>query len=126
MTTTTNKLTVTKGRFDLKRVLSEFASKAIENIFDTGLTIVTLALLLWYLMLTVPDITPAYSGYIVAFYALILVRRLVQDFDDAYTLDELGEQLAIINNNIMQIQHTIEHEDVVITHVDGTREEIRL
>jgi len=52
--------------------------------------------LLAYLFITVPDAAIAYGGYIIAVYMLILFRRIVHDFDESYTIDELGARIDLL------------------------------
>ena len=67
-----------------------------ENVLDMVVTVLTLGIMLAYLLITVPEIAVAYSGYIIAIYMLILLIRIVHDFDDDYTNQELGARLDLI------------------------------
>jgi len=67
-----------------------------ENIRDMVVTIAALGMLLAYLFITEPDVAVEYSGYIIAVYMIILFRRIVHDFDESYTNDELGKRLDLI------------------------------
>jgi len=70
--------------------------KITENIQDLIVTIAALGMLLAYLFITVPDAAIAYGGYIIAVYMLILFRRIVHDFDESYTIDELGARIDLL------------------------------
>lgn len=67
-----------------------------ENIRDMVVTIAALGMLLAYLFITTPEVAVEYSGYIIAVYMIILFRRIVHDFDESYTNDELGKRLDLI------------------------------
>jgi len=98
MSTATNKLTATPAapRRNWKAFLVFVFEKLGENINDMIVTVAALAMLLAYLLLTVPEMAIANSGYIIAGYMLILFLRIVHDFDDSYTNDELGTRLDLI------------------------------
>ena len=73
-----------------------FLEKIGENIGEMVVTIAALGMLLAYLFITVTDVAVEYSGYIIAVYMIILFRRIVHDFDESYTNDELGKRLDLI------------------------------
>ena len=79
-----------------KMYLVFLTEKIGENILDMIVTVATLGILLAYLLITVPEIAVDYSGYIIAVYMLILMIRIVHDFDDDYTNQELGTRLDLI------------------------------
>jgi len=67
-----------------------------ENVNDMIVTVATVGMLLAYLLITNPSAAIDYSGYIIAIYMLILFLRIVHDFDESYTNDELGARLDLI------------------------------
>ena len=79
-----------------KMFLVFIIEKIGENVLDMVVTVLTLGIMLAYLLITVPEIAVAYSGYIIAIYMLILLIRIVHDFDDDYTNQELGARLDLI------------------------------
>lgn len=85
-----------KPQRDWKMFIVFITEKIGENILDMIVTVATLGILLAYLLITVPEIAVDYSGYIIAVYMLILMIRIVHDFDDDYTNQELGARLDLI------------------------------
>jgi len=67
-----------------------------ENVLDMVITIASLGILLAYLLISVPEMAIAYGGYITLIYLLVLILRIVHDFDESYTLDELGKRLDLM------------------------------
>jgi hypothetical protein len=98
MTTLAKKITTQPQapRRNWKMFTAFILEKIGENIQDMVITIAALGMLLAYLFITVPDVTVEYSGYIIAVYLIILFRRIVHDFDESYTLDELGDRIDLI------------------------------
>lgn len=98
MTTLTKKITTTPTapRRNWQMFIAFILEKIGENIRDMVVTIAALGMLLAYLFITVPDVAIEYSGYIIAVYMIILFRRIVHDFDESYTNDELGKRLDLI------------------------------
>lgn len=118
MATQAKQLTAAKSKTDWNQFAKFTLTKLTENVYDMVITIVVLALLLSYLLLTQPEAAVAYGGYIIVLYVLILVRRVVQDFDEHYTLDEIGKQNEIITEYLrdlhrMQRAETNVNDDIL-------------
>jgi len=124
MTTTITKQISTPKQIktDWKKFTRFTITKIAENVYDMILTIVTLGMTLSYLFLTVPEMAVEYSGYIIVAFVLILVRRIVQDFDENYTLDEIGKQNEIIIEYLQDL-HRIQRAE---SNVDDGQLEVRL
>ena len=67
-----------------------------ENILDMVVTIASLGMLLAYLFVTVPEVTIEYAGYIIWIYLIIMLLRIVHDFDESYTTDEVGKLVRLL------------------------------
>jgi len=97
MTTTAKALpALGKTRINWRTFAANFTAKASENILDMVITIATVGMLLAYISATQPLAAVEYGGYIIAVYLLILFLRIVQDFDESYTNDELGTRLDLL------------------------------
>lgn len=98
MTTIAKNISTTSTRHQTNwKEIAKFAlTKFAENIYDMLMTLVSLGLVLAYCFITVPEITIQYAGYIVIFYVLLFMRRVVQDFDESYTNDEIGQSVDLI------------------------------
>ena len=113
MTTLAQKLThATKRQINWKEISKFSLIKFTENTYDMIVTIVILALLLSYLLITQPQAAIQYSGYIIIFYVLMLTRRVVQDFDDAYTNDEIGERIDLVLDVVKEMHRMLRNENI--------------
>jgi len=85
-------------------ILTFSFEKLSENILDMIVTIASVSITLAVSWQIAPEATSMYSGFIIAVYLLILFRRIVQDFDESYTLDELGEKLKLMQDMLEQVR----------------------
>lgn len=99
-TTTTGKPI---ARRHWKGILVFVFEKLGENINDMIVTVASVSMLLAYLFITNPVAAVQYGGYIIAVYMLILFRRIVQDFDDSYTNDEIGQRVDLMLDILKEV-----------------------
>jgi len=118
MATTTNVLKVSKPVRNWQAILTFAFNKLGENILDMVITIASVSITLAVSWQIAPDATMEYSGFIVAIYLLILFRRIVQDFDDAYTLDEIGEQVKLVKDMLEQLRRIQLNEYVDVDEIN--------
>jgi hypothetical protein len=91
------------ARRNWKAILVFTFAKLGENINDMIVTIAAVSMLLAYLLITNPVAAINYGGYIIAVYMLILFRRIVQDFDDSYTNDEIGQRVDLMLDILKEV-----------------------
>lgn len=96
-----------KNKIDWSQFAKFTITKLAENIYDMVITIVVLGLLLSALLITQPEMAVEYGGYIIILYVLLLARRIVQDFDDNWTIDEIGERLIELDQRIAELDRLI-------------------
>jgi len=84
--------------------------KISENIQDMIVTVATLGMLLAYLFLTQPLAAIEYSGYIISLFIGFMFLRIVQDFDESWTQDEIGDRIADIDNKLDDITRMVRNE----------------
>lgn len=92
-----------------KQFTSFALTKISENVLDMVVNIATVGMLLSYLLLTQPVAAYEYGGFIVAIFICLLFLRLVQDFDDSYTNDELAERIMELEEKIVQLSDYIKN-----------------
>lgn len=117
MTTTTNKLTVTKGR-DFKGLTIFAFNKLGENLIEISVTMIVAALTIAYLNLQ--GLLPSFNVaiYIALIFLGVQLRRLVQDFDDSISNDEIAERVDLMFDMVKQIyrrqrnESTLEDDDI--------------
>lgn len=112
MTTTTKVLAPARTAPNWKSFFAVALQKISENILDMVITIAALSILLAYLLLTQPLAAVEYGGYIMAIYLMILFRRIVQDFDESWTPDEIGDRVAGLENKLDDVARMV-REDIV-------------
>jgi hypothetical protein len=96
MATLTKTGTVNKDRTNWREFWSAFFGKVAENIMDMIVTVATVGVTLAYLATTQPLAFFEYAGFIIWIFFCLLALRIVHDFDDSYTNDELGQRLETI------------------------------
>lgn len=117
MATTTNKLTVTKGR-DFKGLTIFAFNKLGENLIEICVTMIVASLTIAYLNLqgALPSINEVI--YIALIFLGVQLRRLVQDFDDSISNDEIAERVDLMFDMVKQIyrrqrnESTLEDDDI--------------
>lgn len=117
MTTTTNKLTVAKGR-DFKGLTVFAFNKLGENLIEISVTMIVAALTIAYLNLQ--GLLPSFNVaiYIALIFLGVQLRRLVQDFDDSISNDEIAERVDLMFDMVKQIyrrqrnESTLEDDDI--------------
>lgn len=112
MTTTAKALPI-KDKTNWKIFWSTFFAKVGENVLDMVVTVSTVGILLAYLLTTQPLAFFEYGGFIIWIYFCLLALRIVQDFDESYTNDELGKQLEDIKDIVKEIHIIERHESTM-------------
>jgi hypothetical protein len=112
MSTATKTITASKpkAKRNWQAILTFAFGKLSENILDMVVTIASVSITLAVSWQIAPEATAQYSGFIIAAYLLILFRRITQDFDDAYTLDELGERVDLLID-LAKASHRIQRNE---------------
>lgn len=108
-TIVTNKPAVVRN---WQSILTFAFEKLSENILDMVVTVASVSITLAVSWQIAPEATSMYSGFIIAVYLLILFRRIVQDFDESYTLDELGERVDLLID-ITKATHRIQRNEYI-------------
>lgn len=85
----------TKTKFNLKDFTSTALMKFSESIYDMIITVAVMtAALIWMALFVHPYLVDLVSGYYIFGMVIQLMIRIVHRFDDSYTTDEVGQQLA--------------------------------
>lgn len=107
---TTIKLATPKSKTNWINFAEIAAAKIGENIIDMVITIAACGMLLAYLFMTQPLAAYEYSGYIIAVHVLILLLRLVHDFDDSWTIEEVGDRVVVLDNKLDELTRRINND----------------
>jgi membrane protein implicated in regulation of membrane protease activity len=100
----TNKPSITKEelRAGLKQLLPFSVNKIGETIADLLITLlftgIAIAVPATLQTQNIPLTYGECTVYIVSIFLLIIVRRVVQDFDDQFTIDELADQVVTLKH----------------------------
>lgn len=94
------KVTKVEIKTALKELLPFSVQKIGENLFDAVITVAFAGLTLAYVGMTQPIIANLVGGHIIIIFVLILLRRVVQDFDDVFTVEELSDRLIATEERI--------------------------
>jgi len=106
------KITKDELKAALKIFLPFSVQKIGENLLEVVITVSIVGLTLAYIGITQPLLASLVGGHIIFIFMLILLLRVVQDFDDHMTVDELAERLEITEERIEEI-HRIEKNNVI-------------
>ena len=104
---------------EIKKALKEFlpfsVKKIGENLFDFFITLFFASIAIAWIA-TMQDIevtTGEMIVYIITIFVLIVVRRVIHDFDDSYTTDEIGDNIAELNERITEIHRIVKSESML-------------
>jgi hypothetical protein len=110
-TTTAKTLTAIKST-NWKAFIATTLQKFSENILDMVITIAACSMCLAYLLITQPIAAVEYGGFVIGIFLMFLLRRIVQDFDEAWTSDEIGDRVASLENKLSDIARMI-RDDII-------------
>jgi hypothetical protein len=120
MTTFTQdkKITLVEIKKALKEFLQFSVRKIGENAQDAFITFIfmTMTIAVIITLQNVPITMGEMTAYILTIFVLIILQRVIQDFDDSYTTDELADEISSINKStqdiadgLLQMAETIEN-----------------
>lgn len=112
MTTNVKRISTMKSATNWKHFTSTAMQKISENIMDMVLTVAACGMLIAYLNVTQPIAAIEYSGYIIAVHVLILLRRLVHDFDDSWTIEEVGDRVSTIESKLEDVARMVKEDTI--------------
>lgn len=112
MTTNVKRINTIKTATNWKHFTSTAMQKIGENIMDMVLTVATCGMLIAYLGATQPLGAIEYSGYIIGIYLLILLRRIVHDFDDSWTIEEVGDRVTTIESKLEDVARMVKEDTI--------------
>jgi hypothetical protein len=117
MTATAKPITPSKTR-DLKGVTVFAFAKLGENLIEISVTMIVAALTIAYLNLQGVLPSTDVAVYIALIFLGVQLRRLVQDFDDSISNDEIAERVDIMFDMVKQIyrrqrnEGTLDDDDI--------------
>jgi hypothetical protein len=104
---------------EIKKAFKEFLPFSVrkigENLLDLVITMTTVGITIAWIA-TMQDIavtTGEMIVYIITIFLLIVVRRVIHDFDDSYTTDEIGDNIAEISERLGEIHRIMKSESML-------------
>ena len=104
-----------------KQIIKFSLGKLTENLGEVAMTAVTAAITISAVSIVAPLAAEEYSGYIVLVFLLIQLRRLVQDFDESWTNDEIAELLTKMDQELMGVYRMV-RDETILTAADESLE----
>ena len=115
--TSKSKPSITKDEIKqgLKMLLPFSVTKIGESLVEAVITVVAAALTLTWIGTMQPiQVTQSeMTAYIITIFLIIILLRVVHDWDDHYQTNEIGEELATLKEIVNETRLIVKHESTI-------------
>lgn len=118
MTTQAIKQNKVTSAFNAKQFISFALNKIAENVGEMLLTLITTSITISAVVIVAPAAAQEMSGFIIGLFLLLQLRRIVQDFDESWTHDEIAEQLSFMDSKLDNIERMVRDETILTADDD--------